>query len=61
MFGNGYEIKLRDNNYYITDGMEEYFLCKNTPLQTMYIDDIAQTFVGNIQRQERMDSWQMLV
>ena len=56
---DGFSLQLKDGKYYISDGKETKYLCKNTPEQAVYIKDIANTYIENRKIEERMETWQM--
>ena len=57
---DGYTLHIKNGKYYIEINGNKTPLCDNTPTNALFIKDIAQTFIKNIKRKERMSSWQTL-
>ena len=55
--GEGYSLQLKKNIYYIIKNNKAQFLCKNNEANAHYIKDIAQTYINNAKRRERMQTW----
>ncbi|MBP3242176.1 MAG: helix-turn-helix transcriptional regulator [Oribacterium sp.] len=58
---DGYSLKIRNGKYYITTKDSESYLCRNDNLNAHYIKDIANTYINNIARNKRMESWQTML
>ena len=59
---SGFSLNLRDKKYYIeSDKYGEDFLCPDTETCRDYLMEIADTYINNKQREERMDSWDKMI
>ncbi|MCR4648335.1 MAG: helix-turn-helix transcriptional regulator [Lachnospiraceae bacterium] len=52
-----YKLSVKNGHYYISKQGIDHFLCKNTKVNAFYITEIAATYINNIRRNERMESW----
>lgn len=58
---DGYSLKIKNGKYYISGSNGTSYLCKNNELNALYIKDIAETYINNVVRNARMDSWETML
>lgn len=58
---DGYSLHVKNGKYYIEKDNNKTLLCDNTPVNAHFIKDIAQTYINNINRKARMNSWQTMI
>ena len=52
-----YLIKLRKGSYYLCFDNKEIIMCKNNDINSHFIQDITNSYIRNVEREEYLDKW----